>query len=250
MSDIADHPPGGKSHAGFDFTEVVQPVGNKQTAVYVYQAPVRLWHWINAFAILILGVTGYFIGSPPPSVLGEASSHFIFGYIRFAHFAAGLVMSVAFFGRIYWAFVGNHHSRQLFLLPIFNGAWWSEVLYELRWYLFMAREPKMYVGHNPLAQLTMFVLFVLPTLLMIFTGLALYGEGQGMDSWWYSITDAALAIFGTSMVLHTFHHLGMWVIVIFAMTHIYVAVREDIMSRQSLISTMISGWRTFRDGNP
>ena len=25
------------------------------------------------------------------------------------------------------------------------------------------------------------------------------------------------------------------------------AVREDIMSRQSLISTMISGWRMFKD---
>jgi Ni/Fe-hydrogenase 1 B-type cytochrome subunit len=26
-----------------------------------------------------------------------------------------------------------------------------------------------------------------------------------------------------------------------------VAVREDIMSRQSLVSTMISGWRYFKD---
>ena len=27
----------------------------------------------------------------------------------------------------------------------------------------------------------------------------------------------------------------------------YAAIREDIMSRQSLISTMISGWRMFKD---
>jgi Ni/Fe-hydrogenase 1 B-type cytochrome subunit len=26
-----------------------------------------------------------------------------------------------------------------------------------------------------------------------------------------------------------------------------VAIREDIMSRQSLISTMVSGWRMFKD---
>jgi Ni/Fe-hydrogenase 1 B-type cytochrome subunit len=31
------------------------------------------------------------------------------------------------------------------------------------------------------------------------------------------------------------------------MIHIYAAVREDIMSRQSLISTMVSGWRYFKD---
>ena len=31
------------------------------------------------------------------------------------------------------------------------------------------------------------------------------------------------------------------------MIHMYVAIREDIMSRQSLVSTMISGWRFFKD---
>jgi Ni/Fe-hydrogenase 1 B-type cytochrome subunit len=34
------------------------------------------------------------------------------------------------------------------------------------------------------------------------------------------------------------------------MVHIYAAVREDIMSRQSIVSTMISGWRTFKDERP
>jgi len=29
--------------------------------------------------------------------------------------------------------------------------------------------------------------------------------------------------------------------------HVYAALREDIMSRQSLISTMISGERMFKD---
>jgi Ni/Fe-hydrogenase 1 B-type cytochrome subunit len=32
--------------------------------------------------------------------------------------------------------------------------------------------------------------------------------------------------------------------------HIYVAIREDIMSRQSIVSTMISGTRTFKDDLP
>ncbi len=39
----------------------------------------------------------------------------------------------------------------------------------------------------------------------------------------------------------------MWYIVIFAIIHIYVAIREDIMSRQSMISTMISGFKDVRD---
>jgi Ni/Fe-hydrogenase 1 B-type cytochrome subunit len=42
----------------------------------------------------------------------------------------------------------------------------------------------------------------------------------------------------------------MWVIVVFVMLHVYTAIREDVMSRQSLISTMISGWRMFKDDRP
>jgi Ni/Fe-hydrogenase 1 B-type cytochrome subunit len=42
----------------------------------------------------------------------------------------------------------------------------------------------------------------------------------------------------------------MWYLITFIMIHVYVAIREDIMSRQSLISTMISGWRMFKDDKP
>ena len=47
-----------------------------QTPVYVYEKPVRLWHWINALALVVLAVTGYLIGSPPVVLGGEASSIF------------------------------------------------------------------------------------------------------------------------------------------------------------------------------
>ena len=40
--------------------------------VYVYEAPVRVCHWVNAASIVVLMVTGYLIASPLPSVGGEA----------------------------------------------------------------------------------------------------------------------------------------------------------------------------------
>ena len=98
---------------------------SRQTSIYVYEAPVRIWHWVNAAAILVLCVTGYFIGRPPPSMqIGEAVEQFVFGYIRFAHFAAGMVLTVGFLGRAYWAIVGNHHARQLFYVPVWRGHFW------------------------------------------------------------------------------------------------------------------------------
>lgn len=218
-----------------------------EEAVYVYEAPVRIWHWINALAIVVLCVTGYFIGSPPPSIMGDAGDLFFFGWIRFIHFVAGYVLVIGFAGRIYWAFAGNEHAREIFLPPVWRLSFWRELFHEAKWYAMFAKAPMRYAGHNPLATLVMHVLLVWGTIFMIVTGFALYGEGTGMGSWqfeWFS--SWVIPLFGQSQDVHTWHHLGMWVIVCFAITHIYAAIREDIMSRQSIISSMFSGWRTFK----
>src|SRR5205085_9560987 len=115
-------------------------------AVYVYEVPVRICHWVNAFTIIVLMVTGYLIGTPLPSVEGEASANFVMGYIRFAHFAAGDVLAVFFLGRILWAFVGNHHFRQIFYLPVYRNHLSKQVLHELRRHVLMGRVPWMNLG--------------------------------------------------------------------------------------------------------
>ena len=221
--------------------------GKQVRSIYVYEAPVRLWHWINALCMVVLAVTGYFIGKPLPTVPGEAAENFVMGYIRFAHFAAAYIFAVGLLGRIYWAFVGNHHAKQIFRLPITNPQWWSEVFFELRWYLFLEKTPKKYVGHNPMAQLMMFFFFTILAVGMVFTGFALYSEGAGLGSWQDVLFGWVIPALGGSMQVHNLHRLGMWIMMTFALIHIYAAIREDIMSRQSLISTMISGWRMFKD---
>lgn len=216
-------------------------------SVYVYEAPVRLWHWVNALAITMLAVTGYFIGSPLSTQPGEASANFLMGYIRFAHFAAGYVLAVGLLGRIYWAIVGNHHARELFTLPLTRKAYWREVLTMLKWYAFLIPRPSRYVGHNPMARLAMFFGYFILTLFMLCTGFALYGEGAQADSWAERLFGWVIPLFGQSQDVHTWHHLGLWGMVIFVTLHVYAAIREDIMGRQSIVSTMVSGYRTFKD---
>ena len=215
-------------------------------SVYVYEAPVRIWHWINALAITVLCVTGYFVGSPLPTMPGEASDHFLMGYIRFGHFAAGYVLAVGLIGRAYWALVGNHHSRELFTLPLTQPAYWREVITMLKWYAFLIPQPSRYVGHNPMARLAMFFGYFLFSVFMILTGFAMYGEGLGAGSWADRLFGWVIPMMGQSQDVHTWHHLGMWGMVAFVTLHIYAAIREDIMGRQSIVSTMISGYRTFK----
>src|SRR6056297_2874046 len=80
---------------------------------YIYEAPVRIWHWVHAISIVVLSVTGYLIANPLPSVPGEASESFLMGNIRMIHFIASYVFTIGLLVRIYWGFVGNKYSREL-----------------------------------------------------------------------------------------------------------------------------------------
>ena len=216
--------------------------------VYVYEAPVRIWHALNGLAIVVLAVSGYLIAAPLSSPSGEASEHFIMGYIRFAHFAAGYLIAIGLMFRLYWAYAGNQHARQIFLPPLFKRHFWGGVWHELLWYAFLVKEPRKYIGHNPLAVLSMHFIFVWGLLFMIVTGFALYGEGEGQGSWqWVLFSSWVLPLFGDSQSVHSLHHLVMWLIVCFVLIHIYVAIREDKLSGQSMLATIVTGWRSFKD---
>ena len=216
-------------------------------SVYVYEAPVRLWHWVNALAIVVLAVTGYFIGSPLPTQPGEASDNYLMGYIRFAHFAAAYVFAIGLLARLYWAFVGNHHARELFSVPILQRVYWLDMLAMVKWYAFLTDRPNRYVGHNPLARFAMFFAFLGNAVFMLLTGFALYGEGLQAGSWADRLFGWVIPLMGQSQDVHTWHHVGLWIMVCFVVLHIYAAIREDIMGRQSIVSTMVSGHRTFKD---
>ena len=103
------------------------------------------------------------------------------------------------------------------------------------------------LASNPLANLAMFVLFTLLTLFMICSGFALYSEGAGIDSWQAKLFGWVFSIWPNSQQVHTLHHLGMWAMVVFILLHVYAAIREDITSRQSMISAITTGDRHFRD---
>ncbi len=223
---------------------------NLKFPAYVWEAPVRLWHWLMALAMVVLMVTGYFIGSPLPSVSGEAIDSYLMGYIRFAHFAAAYVFALSFLFRVYWAIVGNKHAREIFLVPVYmlSASWWRGFFRVLGHYLFIRPKNDWHLGHNQLAMAAMFGMYVLGTVFMIVTGFALYGEGTGMGSWQYSLFSSwVIPLFGQSQDVHTWHHFGMWYLIWFTMVHLYFVIREDITSGLTVVSSMISGWRDVKN---
>jgi len=207
---------------------------------------VRFWHWATMTAFAVLAVTGYLIGSPWPSTAGEAFASFSFGYVRMAHEISGYLLAVLFLVRVYWAFAGNHHARAIFLPPIFNGKWWRGLFRQMGYYLFLREESDLWVGHNPLAQIAMTVMFTLGTLVLILTGFALYAEQWPWGVGYMRLFGWVIVLLGDAYTVRMVHHFAMWYVVLFACIHVYMVFREDVMSGASVVSTMISGVRLFK----
>lgn len=223
----------------------IQPVPGQ--GVYVYGLPVRLWHWTIVCCILTLFATGYFISGPPQSVTGDPTYIFNFGYLIMAHYTAGLILCVAMLCRLIWAFFGNPISRQIFIPHVWEKSWWKGLWETILWYLFINRNPKIYMGHNPLAQLAMWAV-VMTLFFMCLTGLGIYqAKGHSdffqlfsfVESWTYDLG-------GNLFDLVLCHRLGMIIVVVFLICHFYMVCREDIMGRTTVISTMVSGIRLVK----
>ena len=88
---------------------------------------------------------------------GEASEHFVMGTFRMVHFMAAYVFAVGLLVRAYWAIVGNEYSRGLFIPPLWRGQFWKRLSHEVMMYAFLTRKVAKYRGHNPLAQLAMWM---------------------------------------------------------------------------------------------
>jgi Ni/Fe-hydrogenase 1 B-type cytochrome subunit len=196
--------------------------------VYVFEVPVRVWHWIHALAITVLAISGYFIANPLPSVSGEASDSFLMGNIRLIHFTAAMVFAVGLFVRFYWAIVGNRYAKGLVVVPVWRVEFWKRLWHELLMWIFN----------------------VALALFMVCTGFALYSQGTGAGSWADTLFGWVFVIEPSSQAVRMWHLLGMWLMVFFVIIHIYMVIRAEFMSRQNGISVMIDGIRRFKDDGP
>ena len=84
--------------------------------IYVFQLPIRIWHWSMVLSFLVLIPTGYIIGKPWHSLDGDPTYLFYMGYTRMAHFIAGFIITIGLLWRIIFAFFGNKYSRQVFII--------------------------------------------------------------------------------------------------------------------------------------
>lgn len=213
--------------------------------VYVWQAPVRMYHWINACCIITLVATGLVIGRPPAFMSArEASGGSWFVWVRFAHFTAAYLMSFAFLVRLYWMFMGNRYARWDAFIPRNRErlkSQWREAVNVIRVdILQLQKEPIDYVGHNGLAALSYFAVFV-ATVFQIITGAALYAPMS--NSWLPGLFVWVSPLMGGDAIVRLWHHAMAWFFVLFTMIHVYLSIFHDMTEGRGEISSIITGAR-------
>ena len=212
--------------------------------VYLWEWPIRAMHWIAVLSIVVLIVTGFYIGAPYFATGGEASSHFLMGRVRFVHFAAAGTFVATAIVRIYWLFAGNEFERWRALFPVMKQDWvhlWQQVKFYL---MIQPEKAPQYLGHNPLQQLSYTALYLVAGTQVV-TGFAMYGQSRP-GGLWYTVFGWVIPLLGGIQVLHFVHHVFTWAFLIFVPIHIYLALRSDLLERTGTISSIVSGGRFVR----
>jgi len=212
---------------------------------YVWEFPVRLYHWVNAACIVALAVTGFLIGRPIAiSYSSEASQQYWFGTVRFVHFATAYVYFFNFLVRIYWGFVGNRHARWGNFIPL-RRAQWREILDVLQIdVLLMKVRGAISLGHNALAGLVYFLSFLV-FLFQAMTGFALYSSMA--DSPVPRLFTWVVPLMGGDFAVRQWHHALMWFFVVFAIVHVYLVFYHDYVEGRGTTSSMAGGWKFERE---
>ncbi len=220
---------------------MVQDSGKDKVLVYVWEAPVRLTHWLIALSVLVLAGTGIYMGNPFLIAPGEASDNFYMGTAKLIHFYGAIVFSLAVVTRLLWMLLGNAYARWNQFVPTstrrVRGA--ADML---SYYLFLRRNPPPTVGHNALAGVAYVGVFLL-YLMMIITGLAIYSVSAHVD-YPMGAFGFLVPLVGGLQSARWLHHFGMWLILLFVVNHVFSTIEVSALERNGVIGSIFSGWKT------
>jgi len=223
----------------------------------VWDRSQRIFHWVNALAVLTLAAMGTVIlnadalGIPDdPGMIALKTVHVYVGYIFVANLA----------WRIVWGFVGGPFARWRALLP--GGAGYGRRLGDFVRGL-RKGQPPVYLGHNPVARI-FFSVLMLSLLVQAATGLILAGTdvympplGGRMQEWVAADThDPALVkpyspdtvnaeaykemrAFRSPIV--QVHENNFFLLLALIAMHIIVALVTELREGGTIISAMVTG---------
>lgn len=212
------------------------PIG-PAAAVYVWQYPLRLFHWGMVISILVLAFTGYYIHDP--FIVGQVNRPFLMAWFRFVHESFGMVFIVLFLMRLYLFFGGNRWIRWNQYLPL-GAAQWKEMWQVMKFYSFTRPTPVSKIGHNAMAALSYLGLYSL-VLVEIATGLVFFNWLR------HSVILGPLVGWIPRLVslpnLRLIHFFLMYVFIAFGIFHVHLCMLISREEKRGLMDSIFIGYK-------
>jgi len=223
----------------------------------VWDAPTRIFHWVNFTTVLLLIFMGLMMLFKKDMGITSLDAKIT---LKTIHVLIGYVFVLNLVVRIGWAFVGNRFARWSAMLP--GKGFFADV----KGYL--AGEPKQYLGHNPIGRLAVAVMMA-SLLVMATTGLIRAGTdiyyppfgsiaaefvaAEGVDPSTLKPYDKTFVDAAKMKELSAFkgpfgevHIYTSYFLMFLIFLHIFAVAHVEITEGGGLVSAMISGRKTLR----
>ncbi len=112
-------------------------------------------------------------------------------------------------------------------------------------YLFITLKTPVKLAQSRL-QSTTYLLMGLVVAFQVISGFGLYAAMS--DAWFPQLFAWIVPAMGGDMAVRQWHHLVMWVMVVFAIVHIYLVFFTDWIERRAIFSSIVNGWKFFEKG--
>ena len=211
-------------------------VGNS-VAVYVWQYPLRLTHWILLISIAVLGFTGYYLHNP--FIPGRSTTPFLMGWFRFVHEAVGMVFIAFCMLRFYLFFGGNHWESWRQIVPR-RAKQFREATEVMKFYAFLRPTPVAKVGHNAMAAFSYIGIYSM-VFVEIVTGLVMYN--------WLAHSPiltpllAWIPRFISIQNIRLIHFCLMFVFIAFGILHVHLCLIVSAAEKRGLMDSIFTGYK-------
>ena len=212
----------------------------------------RLIHWINFFSIIAAAITGFYIAHPYYQTLfaKPAAFKYVMAYNRLIHFIAAIFLDVTSIVIAYLYFFSRFEKTVHKVIPIKqNIIEFFEVIFN---FLTLNRRKRFNSAQLDSFNAVYFTILHLLVFLMLFTGLqmyswSLYHGASSVGRWWPWLlhigTDWTLWVFGGPRGVRIVHHFTMWLIIVWAVFHIYYEVWRTIFWKEGDIAIAFGGYK-------
>jgi Ni/Fe-hydrogenase 1 B-type cytochrome subunit len=208
-------------------------------AVYVWQYPIRLFHWGLVISLAVLSFTGYYIHDP--FIVGQVQHPFLMGWFRFVHETFGMIFIALFIMRIYLFFGGNRWVGWRQYVPL-SAAQFKEMWEVTKFYAFIRPTPITKIGHNAMAAFSYIGIYSMVAVEIV-TGLVMFN--------WLRHSPILGPLVGwiprfiSFPNLRLIHFLLMFVFIAFGVFHVHLCMLISREEKRGLMDSIFIGYKVI-----